>query len=46
MDEFSISPTQMGVVYSTFLLVYSLCMIPGGLFIDRFGARELIQSLP
>ena len=43
MDQFSISPTQMGVVYSTFLLVYSLCMIPGGLFIDRFGPRRALM---
>ena len=43
MDRFSISPTQMGVVYSTFLLVYSLCMIPGGVFIDRFGPRKALM---
>ena len=43
MEQFSISPTRMGVVYSTFLLVYSLCMIPGGLFIDRFGPRRALM---
>jgi MFS family permease len=43
MEQFSISPTTMGVVYSTFLLVYSLCMIPGGLFIDRFGPRRALM---
>jgi len=42
MEQYSISPTRMGVVYSTFLLVYSLCMIPGGLFIDRFGPRRAL----
>jgi MFS family permease len=37
--ELGISPTAMGYVYSTFLVVYMLCMTPGGWFIDRFGAR-------
>jgi sugar phosphate permease len=39
MEQFHVEPTRMGVVYSAFLLVYSICMIPGGLFIDRFGPR-------
>ena len=39
MEQFSINPTKMGAVSSAFLLVYSLAMIPGGLFIDRFGPR-------
>jgi MFS transporter, ACS family, D-galactonate transporter len=34
-----ITETEMGLVYSSFLLLYTLCMIPGGLFIDRFGPR-------
>jgi len=34
-----ISATQMGLVYSAFLLLYTLCMIPGGWFIDRHGPR-------
>lgn len=42
MDRFGIEPTAMGAVYSAFLLVYSLCMIPGGLFIDRFGPRRAL----
>jgi MFS family permease len=39
MEQYGITPTRMGMVYSSFLLAYTLCMIPGGLFIDRFGAR-------
>ena len=39
MADYSIEPRMMGVVYSAFLLVYSVCMIPGGIFIDRFGPR-------
>src|SRR5262245_52935367 len=42
MKQFGISPTQMGVVYFAFLLVYTLCMMPGGLFIDRFGPRAAL----
>ena len=43
MGQFSIEPTKMGAVYSAFLLVYSICMIPGGLFIDRFGPRRALM---
>src|SRR5262245_40441136 len=39
MKQFAISPTSMGKVYSAFLIVYTVFMIPGGLFIDRFGSR-------
>jgi MFS family permease len=38
-DQLGITPTAMGTVYSAFLIVYMLCMTPGGWFIDRFGAR-------
>src|SRR5262249_30631779 len=34
-----LSETEMGVVYSAYLLPYTLFMIPGGWFIDRFGPR-------
>ena len=34
-----ISETEMGWVYSAYLLFYTLAMSPGGWFIDRFGAR-------
>jgi MFS family permease len=43
MREYSIAPTRMGMVYSAFLLTYTLCMIPGGLLIDRFGARAALM---
>lgn len=39
MPQYSIQPKEMGMVYSAFLLVYTLFMIPGGFFIDRFGPR-------
>lgn len=39
IDEAGLTPTRMGWVYTAFLLTYSLCMIPGGMFIDRKGPR-------
>src|SRR5262245_14547982 len=34
-----LSETAMGVVYSAYLVPYTLFMMPGGWFIDRFGPR-------
>src|SRR5258708_10155620 len=45
MEQYSISPTKMGTVYSTFLLIYSIVMIPGGFFIDRYGARGALITM-
>jgi MFS transporter, ACS family, D-galactonate transporter len=39
MKQFGISPESMGVIYSSFLVVYTLFMIPGGWLIDRKGPR-------
>ena len=43
--EYGISPERMGWVYSSFLLFYTLAMLPGGWFIDRFGARAALLLL-
>ena len=42
MKEFHISPTEMGTVYSAFILAYSLFMAPGGWLVDRFGGRLVL----
>lgn len=43
IPDYEISEPAMGVVYSAFLLAYTLCMTPGGWVIDRFGGwRTLI----
>ena len=42
MQQFHISETAMGTVYSAFLLSYTLLMTPGGGLADRFGARRLL----
>ena len=33
------------MVYSAFIVVYTLAMLPGGWFIDRFGARASLTLL-
>ena len=43
MRDYRLSPTEMGNIYSAFVLVYSLCMIPGGLLIDRIGPRRALM---
>ncbi|HEY3969223.1 MAG TPA: MFS transporter [Planctomycetaceae bacterium] len=39
------SPELMGVVYSTFGLVYTLGMLPGGWVIDRLGPRRALTGM-
>lgn len=39
MKTYAISTDEMGLVYTAFLFVYTLCMVPGGWFIDRYGPR-------
>lgn len=36
---------QMGLVYSAFLLVYTVGMLPGGWFIDRAGPRRAMAVM-
>jgi MFS transporter, ACS family, D-galactonate transporter len=45
MRQYDIAPERMGLVYSALLLMYTLCMIPAGLFIDRFGPRVALAVL-
>jgi MFS family permease len=45
IKQFNISPESMGWVYSAFLIFYTIFMIPGGLFIDRFGPRAALMLM-
>ncbi|MGI8991981.1 MAG: MFS transporter [Bryobacteraceae bacterium] len=45
MNEFGLSETQMGGVYSAFLISYALLMIPGGRLADRFGPRVVLTGM-
>src|ERR1051326_1489468 len=42
MKEFNISPTEMGSVYSAFILSYAILMIPGGHVADSLGPRRTL----
>ncbi|MBI2823736.1 MAG: MFS transporter [Planctomycetia bacterium] len=39
MPDYRIDEKAMGLVYSAFFLVYTLCMLPGGWLTNRFGAK-------
>ena len=36
---------QMGLIYSAFLLVYTLGMFPGGWLFDRIGPRRALTGM-
>src|SRR5437763_372471 len=40
-----LSEEQMGLVYSAFLLVYTIGMLPGGWLIDRVGPRRAMAAM-
>lgn len=39
--EFKLSPVQMGYLFSSFLWTYTLCVLPIGILLDRFSARNI-----
>src|SRR6202167_136184 len=39
--EFSLSPVQMGYLFSSFLWTYVICLLPIGIMLDRFSARTI-----
>jgi MFS family permease len=45
MGQYGISPERMGVIYSAFLVVYTLFMVPGGWLIDRRGPRIALAGM-
>jgi MFS transporter, ACS family, glucarate transporter len=45
MNEFELTETQMGSVYSAFLWGYALFMIPGGALADRIGPRLVLTAM-
>jgi MFS family permease len=45
VSEYGVNEQRMGLVYSAFLLFYTLAMLPGGWFIDRFGPRSALMVL-
>jgi MFS family permease len=45
MKEFGVAPTQMGWVYSAFILGYAVFMIPGGGVADRLGPPNTLAAM-
>lgn len=45
IKRLGITETRMGWVYTTFLIVYTLGMLPGGWLIDRIGAARALTLL-
>src|SRR6202167_5311258 len=39
--EFKLSPVQMGYLFSSFLWTYVICLLPIGILLDRFTARNI-----
>jgi ACS family D-galactonate transporter-like MFS transporter len=42
IPQLGVSETTMGMVYSSYLLLYTLCMTPGGWLIDWAGPRRAL----
>jgi sugar phosphate permease len=40
--DFNLSPVAMGAVMSAFFIGYTAMQIPGGLLVDKFGARKIL----
>jgi sugar phosphate permease len=43
-SELGLSIGEMGLLLSAFLWAYAFCQLPGGVLIDRIGARRLLGS--
>ena len=40
-QEFRLDPVRMGYLFSSFLWLYVVCLVPMGWIVDRFGARAV-----
>jgi ACS family glucarate transporter-like MFS transporter len=45
LREFSLTATELGAIYSSFMVCYALFMIPGGRLADRYGPRRLLTLM-
>lgn len=43
MKDFGLDKTSMGFVYSSYLFVYTFCMLPGGWLLDRLGPKRALM---
>jgi MFS transporter, ACS family, D-galactonate transporter len=44
IPQYQLPPAQMGLVYTAFLVCYTLAMLPCGWLIDRWGARNALLA--
>jgi ACS family glucarate transporter-like MFS transporter len=42
MKDFHLTQTQMGTVFSAFVLGYTLFQVPGGMLADRYGPKRVL----
>jgi MFS family permease len=40
-EEFGISKLELGYLFSSFLWLYVICLVPMGMIVDRFGTRAV-----
>jgi MFS family permease len=40
-EEFGISKVELGYLFSSFLWLYVICLVPMGMIVDRFGTRAV-----
>ncbi len=45
MKQYSIPAPDMGLVYSAFVISYSLAMVPGGGFVDKYGPKAVLTGV-
>jgi ACS family glucarate transporter-like MFS transporter len=44
-EKYGISETEFGTIISSLLLAYTICMVPGGWFSDRFGGWLALAAM-
>lgn len=44
-DEFGLTQTELGVVFTAFTVAYALFQVPGGWLADRFGPRKILTGI-
>src|SRR3978361_437556 len=40
-QEFGLDPVQLGYLFSSFLWLYVICLVPMGMIVDRLGTRTV-----
>lgn len=45
IDEFALSPSDLGMMSSMYLIAFGAAQFPLGIFLDKFGARRTLAAL-